>query len=113
MAFKDRLLDDLFRVFLNTEHFATTHNWNGTDFDCVTDEEAALKRKNSSTVDLSWDNNTRETILYVAMDKFPGRAQPNEHGLLDKKPMRILQVQEDMGMLGILLISYDPKAIAS
>lgn len=105
MALKDRLLNDLLRVFLNGEHFATTHNWNGTDFLCVTDEEAALKRKNSSTVDVSWNNNTHEILVYVAKTEFPGAAEANLQGLFDGMSVKILQFQEDMGMLALLLVS--------
>lgn len=105
MALKDRLLDDLLRVFLNAEHFATTHNWNGTDFLCVTDEEAALKRKNNNVVDISWDNNTHEILVYVAKTAFPGTPVVNQQELFDGMPMKLLQVQEDMGMLAILFVA--------
>jgi hypothetical protein len=111
MALKGRVQDDLTRAYMNHEHFASTHTWNGRPFACVTDEEAALKRKNNNVVDLSWDNNTTETLVYTPVDAWPGRAIPNEHGIFDSKPMKILQVQEDMGMYAILLTSFEPKAV--
>lgn len=109
MALIDKIFDDNHRVFEQLTDFASNHKWNGLEFTCVTDEEVALKRKNNNVVDVSWDNNTTETVLYVPAEDFPGRARPNEHGIFDGKPMRILQVQEDMGMLTILLVSNDPK----
>lgn len=112
MSLNQRIADDMSRVFLNPDHFAEYHTWKGIRFLCVTDEEAALKRKNNNVVDLSWDNNTTETVLHVKVGDFPGRALPNEHGFFDNKPMKILQVQEDMGMYTILLVSLDPKAVA-
>ncbi len=112
MALNQRIADDRSRVFLNTDHFAEYHTWKGIRFLCMTDEEAALKRKNNNVVDLSWDNNTTETVLHVRVEDFPGRATPNEHGFFDNRPMKILQVQEDMGMYTILLVSFDPKAVA-
>lgn len=112
MALKDRIRDDLKRVYMNHSHFASMHTWNGRPFECVTDEEAALKRKNNNVVDLSWDNNSTETLVYTPVTAWPGRALPNEHGIFDNKPMKILQVQEDMGMYAILLASFDPKAVA-
>ena len=111
MALKDRIGEDITRVFLNHEHFASWHTWNGSRFQCVTDEEAALKRKNNNVVDLSWDNNTTETLVYCKKSEFPGIPMPNEHGVFDRRPMKILQVNEDMGMLCIALISYDPKGL--
>ena len=112
MPLNERIMADRTRVFVNMEHFAEWHTWKGLRFQCVTDEEAALKRKNNNVVDLSWDNNTTETMLHVRVEDFPGRAVPNEHGYFDNRPMKILQVQEDMGMYTILLASFDPKAVA-
>jgi len=112
MALKDKIQADLTRVFMNLNHFAEEHTWNGRKFVCVTDEESALKRKNNNVNDISWDNNTTETLVYVPKDKFPGRAMPNEHGFFDRKPVKILQVNEDMGMLCICLVANYPKAVS-
>lgn len=111
MALKDRIHDDIGRVFMNTNHFAEEHTWNGYPFKCVTDDETALKRKNNNVVDLSWDNNTTETVIYTPVEGFPGRVVPNEHVLFDRKPMKILQVQEDMGMYTILLVANESRAV--
>lgn len=111
MALTDKISGDHLRVFIQKDHFATDHTWNGIPFTCVTDDETALKRKNNNVVDISWDNNLTETVLYVRKEDFPGRPQPNEHGYFDSKRMKILQVQEDMGMLTILLVAYETKAV--
>lgn len=111
MALRDRIEKDIARVFMNHDHFASWHTWNGVRFPCVTDEEAALKRKNNNVVDISWDNNTTEVLLYVAKAEFPGRAMPNEHGFFDNRPVKILQVNDDMGMLSIMLVSNYPKEV--
>ena len=112
MALKDRIKDDLTRVFMQERHFSEKHTWNGMPFYCVTDDEAALKRKNNNVNDVSWDNNTTETLVYVPEENWPGRAVPNEHGLFDMRPVKILQVQNDVGMLAILLVSNITKAVA-
>lgn len=112
MALSDKVARDNLAVFENETHFASRHTWNGIPFTCVTDEETALKRKNNNVVDVSWDNNTTEIVLYVRKEDFPGRVQPNEHGFFDGKPMKILQKNEDMGMLTITLIAYETKAVA-
>lgn len=111
MALKDRIHADVTRVFMNHGHFAEYHTWNGRRFECVTDEDSALKRKNNNVVDLSWDNNSTETLIYTPKDNFPGRAMPNEHVIFDSRPMKVLQIQEDGGMYAILLVSFDPKAV--
>lgn len=111
MSLKERIDADRRRVFINPDHFADEHTWNGMPFTCVVDEDTALKRKNNNVVDLSWDNNTTEKMIYVAEEDLPGRAMPNEHIVFDNKPMKVLQVQNDMGMLTILLVSNNPKAV--
>lgn len=113
MSLKDRIYADRGRVFLQTKHFADEHTWNGIAFTCVTDEETALKRKNNNVNDISWDNNTMETVVYVKEEDWPGRRVPNEHGFFDNRHMKIMQIQDDMGMLTIVLSTVSPKAVAS
>lgn len=111
MSLKDKAERDNRGVYQNLEQYASRHTWNGIPFVCVTDEETALKRKNWNVVDISWDNNTRETILHVPTADFPGRAAPNEQGYFDGKAVKVLQVNEDMGMSTIVLITYEAKAV--
>lgn len=111
MALKDRLADDIARVFVNQDHFGEKHTWNGVEFQTVPDEEAALKRKNNNVTDLSWDNNTTETLLYVAETEWPGATEPNVHGYLDGRPVKILQIQQDCGMLAILLVANEAMGV--
>ena len=111
MSLKTRIDEDRKRVFLRMDHFASEHTWNGIPFECVTDEETALKRKNNNVNDISWDNNTMETMVYVREEDWPGRKVPNEHGFFDNQHMKILQIQDDMGMLAIMLTTVSPKAV--
>lgn len=113
MSLKDRIEADRSRVFLQKQHFADDHTWNGITFTCVTDEETALKRKNNNVNDISWDNNTMETVVYVREEDWPGRKVPNEHGFFDNRHMKIMQIQNDMGLLTIVLSTVSPKAVAS
>lgn len=112
MSLKTRIALDRHRVFMQTNHFAEEHTWNGIPFTCVTDDEAALKRKNNNVNDISWDNNTVETLVYVPAEDWPGRRVPNEHGWFDNRHMKILQIQDDMDMLAILLTSVSPKNLS-
>lgn len=113
MSLKTRVEADRSRVFLRQDHFADWHTWNGIRFNCVTDDEAALKRKNNNVNDISWDNNTIDTLVYVREEDWPGRQIPNEHGFFDNKHMKVLQIQKDMGMLAIFLTSVSPKPVAA
>ncbi len=109
MALKDRIYKDNTRVYMNHGHFAEYHTWNGKRFQAVTDEEEGLKRRNNNVVDVSWQENTREILLHVIKSEFPGVPERNLHGILDKRPMKILDVVENMGMLDILFASNETK----
>lgn len=113
MALKDRIAEDINRVFLQMDHFAEYHYWNGQQITCVPDEEEALKRKNNNVNDISWDSNTRKILIHVKASDFPGYEppEPNTHVFFDKKPMRVLDVNVNMGMLDILLEARDPREV--
>lgn len=113
MALKDRIAEDINRVFLQTDHFAEVHYWNGVEFLCVPDEEEALKRKNNNVNDISWDSNTRKILLHVNEREFPGgqAPEPNTQVMFDRRPMRVLDVSINMGMLDILLEARDPREV--
>lgn len=114
MSLKDRISDDINRIFLQTDHFAETHYWNGREILCVTDEEEALKRKNNNVNDISWDSNTRKILIHVSEKDFPGieeAMEPNAHIFFDRKPMRVLDININMGMLDILLEARDPREV--
>lgn len=113
MALNEKILRDRLKVFTRTKHFAEEHTWNGAPFLCVVDEDAALKRKNNNVNDVSWDNNTIETMIYVRKEDWPGRDPvPNEWGYFDTMYMKILQRQLDGGEWTIVLSANSPKAVA-
>ena len=89
MALKDRILRDNHKVFMNEDHFANQHTWNGMPFTTVKDDDEALKRKNNNVNDISWQENTVDKVLFVPEDSLPGRAQPNEFVILDGVQMRV------------------------
>ena len=107
MALRDRIDADINRVFMQHDHFAEWHSWNGVRIQCVTDEEEALKRKNNNVNDISWQWNTRDVLVYTPVEGFPGKPEPNTHILWDHKPMRIVQFSEDFGMYAIVIASFD------
>lgn len=113
MALVDRIAADITRVFLQFDHFAETHYWNGSEIRCVLDGETALKRKNNNVNDISWDNNTREFIIFTPVDGFPeaNEPEPNTTAIFDKKQVRIRDVNTEMGMYEIHVSAYDPRRI--
>lgn len=112
MALKDRVARDNHNVFMNLDHFAETHTWNGIPFTCVPDDTEALKRKNNNVNDISWDNNTLDKVLFVPEDSLPGRAQANEFVLFDGVQMRVSDVIDAVGMKEIHLTVGYAKGVA-
>lgn len=96
---------------MRMDHFAETHYWNGLPITCVPDEEEALKRKNNNVNDISWDNNMRSLLIHTPLASFPGgkEPEPNTQVMFDNRPMTVLEVVHNMGVLGIYLISRDPR----
>ena len=96
---------------MRVDHFAETHYWNGYEITCVPDEQEALKRKNNNVNDISWDNNTREILIYTPLADFPGgrEPEPNTHVMFDKKPMIVVEVDNNLGVIGIHLKALDPR----
>ena len=103
MALKDRIPRDNHSVFMNLDHFAEEHTWNGIPFVCVQDDTEALKRKNNNVNDISWDNDMLDLVLFVPEDSLPARAQPNEQVLFDGHPVRVMYVIDAAGMKEIHL----------
>ena len=111
MSLKDLIETHITELYMNHEQFAEWHTWNGVQIQVVVDEETALKRKNNNVNDISWDNNTSETLIYTPVKGFPGVPEPNTMVVYDGKPMRVLQKQEDMGMYTIVLVSQDARVL--
>lgn len=111
MSFKERVERDIGRCFMRQDHFAETHYWNGQEIICIPDEEESLKRKNNNVNDISWQENTRNLLIHTPLASFPGgkEPEPNTQVMFDRKPMRVLDVVHNMGMLGIYLTSRDPR----
>lgn len=111
MSLKARIAEDIQRIFMQQDHFAEIHYWNGTEIVCVPDDEESLKRKNNNVNDISWDNNMRTILLHTPLVGFPGgrEPEPNTHIVFDRRSMKVLDVQHNMGMLDILLTAIDPR----
>ena len=103
MALRDRFERDNHKIFMNEDHFAEKHTWNGEEFTCVPDDTEALKRKNNNVNDISWDNNALDMVLFVPEDSLPARAQPNEFVLFDDHQVRVADVIDAKGMKEIHL----------
>lgn len=111
MPLKDRIPLDNHRIFMNPDHFADEHTWNGVAFTCVMDDTEALKRQNNNVTDISWDLDTVDKVLFVPEDSLPARAQPNEMVILDGVMMKVLNVVDAIGMKEIHLTLKWAKAV--
>ncbi len=111
MSLHDRLEADINRVFLNETQFATWHSWEGTQILCVVDNDLALKRKNNNVVDISWDPNSTEILLYAKESDFARKPHPQQTVMFDRTQYTVMQVSGDAGILEILLSGREGKML--
>lgn len=111
MSLKGRIADDISRIFMQADHFAETHYWNGQPIICVPDEELSTKKSSADSREVSWAANGRSLLIHTPLESFPGGAEPeiNSQIVFDRKQMRVVNVEHNMGMLGIMLRAYDPR----
>lgn len=111
MSLRDRVMRDIDRTFMRQDHYGEVHYWNGQPIVCIPDEEDFLKRKNNNVNDISWDNNTKNILIHTPLKDFPGgvEPEPNTHVFFDRKPMKVLDVVTNIGVLGIYLTAPDPR----
>ena len=112
MSLKDRIPRDNHKVFMNMDHFAEEHTWNGVKFTCVPDDTEALKRKNNNVNDISWQENIVDKVIFVPEDSLPARAQPNEQVIFDNVMMRVVDVIDAIGMKEIHLNTLWGRGVA-
>lgn len=111
MSLKGRIADDISRIYMRLDHFAETHYWNGQEIVCVPDEELAAKKASNDSREISWASNSRNVLIHTPLATFPGGVEPeiNSTVIFDKKQMRVISVEHNMGVLGITLSAYDPR----
>ncbi len=112
MALKDRIRRDNHSIFMNEDHFAGEHTWNGIPFVCLPDDTEALKRKNNNVNDISWQENTLDKVLFVPEDSLPAKARVNEFVILDGVQMRVSDVIDAIGMKEVHLTVPYAKEVA-
>lgn len=111
MSLSDRMAGDIGRVFFNPRHFSETHTWNGREIQCVADDERTLKRHHGNAEDIAWDNNIAEKLIFVPVEGFPGKVQPNEQVIFDGKAMRVSSVIENVGVYEIHLLAQEVRTL--
>lgn len=94
MPLKDRISRDNKKIFMNHDHFARVHTWNGEKFTCVQDD--------TKSNGIQFGKAT-EIIIFVEDKNLPCRAQPDEFIIFDDVQMRITNVIDAKGMKEIHL----------
>jgi len=113
MSLKDRIINDRSRVFMQMNHYASVHTWNGIPFCCMVDDDEAVRRKNSNVNDIAWDNEHTETFIYVLEEEWPGRKVQGDQGWFDNRTYKIEQIHTNGGILGILLVSITSRPLGA
>lgn len=112
MSLKSRIPRDNHHIFMNTDHFAEEHTWNGVPFVCVPDDTEALKRKNNNVNDVGWQEDVVDKVIFVPEDSLPARAQPNEQVIFDGVMMRVAYIVDAIDMKEIHLSTIFARGVA-
>ena len=93
-SFKDCVAADIHGVFLNNQEFASTHTIDGKEMDAVVDDNALLERDAARIYKV-------RRLLYVSRDDYGGRPPSGKRLVLDGREYRVVQADDDAGMLAI------------
>lgn len=100
-SFKDCVAADIHGVFLNAQEFATAHTIDGRKMDAVVDDNALLER-DAARGGVHSDGLYRvRRLLYVAKADYGGRPPSGKNLNLDGREYRVVQADDDAGMLAI------------
>ncbi len=100
-SFKDCVAADIHGVFLNTQEFADTHTIDGRKMDAVVDDNALLERDAARGGVHSDGIYKVRRLLYVSRDDYGGRPPSGKRLVLDGREYRVVQADDDAGMLAI------------
>ena len=103
MALKDRIARDNKNIFMNQDHFAETHTWNGHPFTCVLDDI-----NNNKKIQF---NNSQEKIIFVPNNSLPARAEPDTTVIFDGVQMRVMDVIDAIGIKEIHLSLFSDVTV--
>lgn len=102
-AFKDAIAADIHDTFLNALEFADLHNINGTDINCVVDENTLEDRSNRSSEGTGYVDGVfvKRVLLFVAESDLPRVPVRGELLRLDGERYLVDDVATNAGVLEI------------
>ena len=109
MSFKEQVASDNSNVFLNMAEFAETHDLNGTECDCILQDESVVNG-------LSVGDGITQTypglygsrlLVNVKTDDLPEVPVNGQTFTVDDKLYLVESCANDMGMLTIQLVAND------
>ncbi|HJF34177.1 MAG TPA: hypothetical protein K8V56_20640 [Sporosarcina psychrophila] len=95
-TFKDFLHNDI-GIFINTNEFATTLIIEGESVDVLLDDEKMVERQLAKQLEL----HNEELLFYVEKSKLSFYPRPDNTVRFDNVVWRVLQAQEDEGLLTV------------
>lgn len=104
MTFKDQMLDDLDNVFFNTDEFAQTVNWDGTDIDVIPDTTDD-RDSSSSNADEHGAFVQRRAYMVKQAD-FSAEPVPMQEVIIDGESWYVDRVDPFPGSYTIKLMRY-------
>ena len=97
------LNDDISKVFLNLDEFASTHNIDGQEYNIIIDEYELNERNKGREKELIDGIHIRELLIYVSKDEFKRLPSIGRILFLDNAEYLVKDAQEEEGVFVITL----------
>lgn len=99
MSFKDDLLDDLNKVFFNSDEFAEGCTWNQYRIKAIIDDESLIRKYSAEFQNL----NQGSHVIYVTENQFSSIPQLNDAVVFNNNLYSVNELKREDGMLTIFL----------
>ena len=107
MNFKDVLENDIQNTFLNPRDFGETHNLNGTNIVCVTDEDIFQEKIISGKLNIESGIYKEGIIVFIDKKYLKYKPEGNIRIDFDNKEWLIANCKENFGIYELDLYRYD------
>lgn len=105
MSFKDEILNDIEKVFLNLEDFGEVHTIDNKEIVCMTDNDALKIRSGSNELSVSEST----LLIFLKESDLPTRKVAGDNILIDGRPYIVDDWKVNLGVAEIALhqnVSY-------
>lgn len=108
MDFKETLLNDIEKVFINVKEFSEKHTLNDREIFCIIDEDKFQKKQENNSQILTIEGIvTKGMTLFISKKYLSVRPYPGEVLDFDGKEYTVAACKESFGLIELDIYLYD------